>query len=118
MYYSCAIHKPSASRCQLLTLSILGAALLFETRGLLDDLSPAGARASATIEMSTIAPGRGSQPGLFRQGPRPSEVEPIEMEPDPTQVISDDRTLDSTTLTDAMPFQEARGMVFRARRSC
>ncbi len=37
MHYSYAIHKPSATRSQLLIFSILATALLFETRGLVDD---------------------------------------------------------------------------------
>ena len=36
MHYSCAIHKPSATRSQLLIFSTLATALLFETRGLVE----------------------------------------------------------------------------------
>ncbi len=64
MHYSCASHKPSATRSQLLIFSTLATALLFETRGLVDDLSMAEARASVRVQMSTMTLGGRMQPGL------------------------------------------------------
>ena len=66
MYYPCAIHKPFATRCQLLTFCTLVTALLFETRGLMDDLNMAGTRASVGIQLNAMPLGEApSLPGLF-----------------------------------------------------
>jgi hypothetical protein len=108
MHYSCAIHKPSATRSQLLIFSTLATALLFETRGLVDDLSMAGARASVRVQMSTMTLGGRMQPGLYDQWPTRSVSEPIEIEPDPNSVISNDRDRGSTAQTDELPLHERR----------
>ena len=109
MHYSCASHKPSATRSQLLILSTLATALLFETRGLVDDLSMAEARASVRVQMSTMTLGGRMQPGLYDQWPTRSVSEPIEIEPDPNSVISsNDRDRGSTAQTDELPLHERR----------
>ena len=87
MHYSCAIHKPFATRSQLLILSTLATALLFETRGLVDDLSMAEAKASVRVRMSAMTLGGRMQPGLYDQWPTRSVSVPIEIEPDPNSVI-------------------------------
>ena len=100
MQHSHAIRQTSKIRCQLLTCSTLAAALLFETRGLMDDLSMAGARATVRVQMSTMTLGGRIQPGLHDRRPMPPEIEPIATKPDPGPVMSDDRGLDSTAQTD------------------
>ena len=60
MQHSHAIRQTSKFQCQLLTCSTLAAALLFETRGLMDDLSMAGARATVRVQMSTMTLGSGT----------------------------------------------------------
>ena len=57
MQHSHAIRQASKIRCQLLTFSTLAAALLLETRGLMEDLSMAGARATVRAQMSTMTLG-------------------------------------------------------------
>ena len=108
MHYSYAIHKPSATRSQLLIFSTLATALLFETRGLVDDLSMAEARASVRVQMSTMTLGGRMQPGLYDQWPTRSVSEPIEIEPDPNSVISNDRDRGSTAQTDELPLHQRR----------
>ena len=108
MHYSCAIHKPSATRSQLLIFFTLAAALLFETRGLVDDLSMAEARTSVRVQMSTMTLGGRMQPGLYDQWPTRSVSEPIEIEPDPNSVISNYRDRGSTAQTDELPLHERR----------
>ncbi len=108
MHYSCAIHKPFATRSQLLILSTLATALLFETRGLVDDLSMAEAKASVRVRMSAMTLGGHMQPGLYDQWSTRSVSVPIEIEPDPNSVILNNRDRGSTAQTDELPLHERR----------
>ena len=108
MQHSHAIRQPSKIRCQLLTCSTLAVALLFETRGLMEDLSMAGARASDRAQMSTMTLGGRMQPGLHDQWPTRSIIEPIAAKSDPNPVTSDDRDRGSTAQTDELPLHGRR----------
>jgi len=108
MQHSDAIRQASKIRCQLLTFSTLAAALLLETRGLMEDLSMAGARATVRAQMSTMTLGGRMQPALHDQWPARSVIEPIAAKPDPNPVTSDDRDRGSTAQTDELPLHERR----------
>ena len=113
MHHSHAIRQASKIRCQLLTCSTLAAALLFETRGLMEDLSMAGARASVRAQMSTMTLGGSVQPGLHDQWPARCVIEPIAIKPDPNPLLSDDRDRGSTAQTDEMPLHGRRSRTDR-----
>jgi hypothetical protein len=108
MYYLCPIHVPAATRCQLLTFSILVATLLFETTGLVHDLSMPGGRASVGVQMNTMTLGQIAQPEIHDQWPARSVVEPMAIEADPNPVMSDDRDRGSTAQKDQLPLHERR----------
>src|SRR5271157_5017999 len=115
MHPSHAIRQASKIRSQLLTCSTLAVALLFETRGLMEDLSMAGARASVRAQISTMTLGGSMQPGLHDQWPARCVIEPIAIKPDPNPVLSDDRDRGSTAPTNEMSFHGGRRRT--ARRS-
>src|SRR5271157_6092683 len=108
MYYPFAFHMASGTRCQLLTLSTLAGAFLLETRGLVDDLSMVGGRASVAVQMTTMTLDERRQPGLDDQWPTRSVIEPLATEPDPSPVIADNRDRGSMAQTDDIPLHEWR----------
>ncbi len=117
MYDPCAIHKPSATHFQLVIFSTLAAALLFETRGLILDLSVAKARASSQVPASGKTAGEGTEPGL-------PQIEPGAMPGGPGLASPDDRGFATTRISKSLspPRQHlvdprTASMVPSARRS-
>jgi hypothetical protein len=115
MHPSHAIRQASKIRSQLLTCSTLAVALLFETRGLMEDLSMAQARATVRAETSTTTLGGSMQPKLDDQGPARPIIESLAMKPDPDPMLSDDGDHGSTAPTDEMSIHGGRRRT--ARRS-
>jgi hypothetical protein len=103
MRHSSAIRKPFVDRCDLLTFSVLAAALLFETWGLMDDLSMARARAAIRVQMSGRTPGGSIPPALPDPLAIPPETKPFATEPHPVPVLWDDQGLGSTAQADQRP---------------
>jgi len=102
MPHAHTVRQPSKIRCDLLTCSTLAVALLFETRGLMDDLSMAKARPAVSAQTSTTTPGGNMQPGLHDQWPAHSILKPTATNPDPYLLLSDNRDHGSTAPTDEM----------------
>ncbi len=96
MYYVPTDHKQFASRCQCLTFSVLAAALLVETRGLLNDLCMARSRASLTFSSSGLAVDRGTHSGLSDSWPLASGFGPNAAENNSATTYSDDSGAGST----------------------
>jgi len=115
MPHAHAVRPASKIPYQLLTCSTLAVALLFETRGLMEDLSMAKARPGVSVQTSEMTFGGSMQPGLHDQCPAHSILEPSATKPDPNPVLPDDRDHGSTAPTDEMFFHGGRRR--SARRS-
>lgn len=97
MHYTCAIQKPFATRCQILTFATLAATLLFEMRGLLNDLSTARSRTRGAVQTSRITLDGGILASLPGAWPTDPYAEPTAKDIEPDLVLQGDQSSDSTS---------------------
>ncbi len=97
MHYTCAIQKPFATRCQILTFATLAAALLFEMRGLVNDLSLVRSWTRGEVQTSGITLDGGILAGLPDAWPTDQCAQPTAKEAEPDLVLQTDRGSDLTT---------------------